>query len=181
VFVDQNKDIIYRLRPRENPRAQGYFMCDEGRFGFHYVNSDHRLMRPMVRGQVEGNGALQHTTYEQALAAVRRALTEAAGRDGGSIAGVLSAFLTCEEAYLLATFLKGLSPSYFLALGPVPIIGEDDTYPKDRHGRPTQPVKFTIRAEKCPNRRGVEEVIRHFEGKVPSFEDVLSQARDGKF
>jgi len=41
-----------------------------------------------------------------------------------------------------------------LALGPVPKIGEDDTYPKDRKGRPVEPVKFTIRAEKCPNRRG---------------------------
>ena len=34
IFVDQNKDIVYRLRPRENPQAQGHFMCDEGRFGY---------------------------------------------------------------------------------------------------------------------------------------------------
>ena len=31
IHVDSNKDIVYRLRPRENPQAQGYFMCDEGR------------------------------------------------------------------------------------------------------------------------------------------------------
>jgi NADH-quinone oxidoreductase subunit G len=180
IFVDQNKDIIYRLRPRENPRAQGYFMCDEGRFGSHYVNSDHRLMRPMVRGQVAGNGALRHANYEEVLPAVRRELAEVAGRDGVLIGGMLSPFLTCEEAYLLATFLKGISSHSLLALGPIPAVGEDDTYPKDRQGRPVQPVKFTIRAEKCPNRRGVEEVIRHFEGKVPSFDDLLALAPDGK-
>jgi NADP-dependent 3-hydroxy acid dehydrogenase YdfG len=66
--------------------------------------------------------------------------------------------LTCEEAYLLAKWMKTLSGQVRLALGPVPVVGEDDTYPKDRRGRPAEPVKFTIRAEKCPNRRGVEEV-----------------------
>src|SRR5262249_11097622 len=180
IFVDQNKDIVYRLRPRENPRAQGYFMCDEGRFGFHYVNSDDRLMRPMVRGQVEGNGALRPISYEEVLPALRSELVEAAGREAASIAGVLSPFLTCEEAYLLTTFLRSISSQTCLAIGPIPAVGEDDTYPKDRKGRSVQPVKFTIRAEKCPNRRGVEEVIRHFQGNVLSFEDLRAQASEGK-
>src|SRR5207302_217559 len=127
-----------------------------------YVNSDRRLLRPWVQGQTKGNGALTPGTYEDVLPAVRRELTEAARRDGSAVAGVLSPFLTCEEAYLLATFLKSISPDVRLALGHIPIVGENDTYPKDRHGRPIQPVKFTIHAEKCPNRRGVEEVIRHF-------------------
>jgi NADH-quinone oxidoreductase subunit G len=67
-----------------------------------------------------------------------------------------------------------------LALGPVLVVGEDDTYPKDRRGRPIQPVKFTIRAEKCPNRRGVEEVLRHFQGEVVRFDDILGAAGDGR-
>ena len=46
------------------------------------------------------------------------------------MAGVLSPFLTCEEAYLLAKYLKGLSGEVRLALGPVPVVGEDDTYPE---------------------------------------------------
>ena len=79
---------------------------------------------------------------------------------------VLSPFLTCEEAYLLATLSQGAVAEVRLALGPVPVVGEDDTYPKDRKGQPVEPVKFTIRAEKCPNRRGVEEVLRHFQGEV---------------
>jgi NADH-quinone oxidoreductase subunit G len=67
-----------------------------------------------------------------------------------------------------------------LALGPVPVVGEDDTYPKDSKGRPVQPVKFTIRAEKCPNRRGVEEVLRHFQGEVVGFDRVLAGAGAGQ-
>jgi NADH-quinone oxidoreductase subunit G len=42
-------------------------------------------------------------------------------------------------------------------------------------------VKFTIRAEKCPNRRGVEAVLRHFAGNVQTMGDVLGRAAAGDF
>ena len=180
IFVDQNKDIVYRLRPRENPQAQGYFICDEGRFGFHYVNSDDRITRPLVRGKSQGDGALTPTSYEAVLPAIRRELTDAAGKGGSTIAGMLSPFLTCEEAYLAAKFLKGMSKDALLALGSVPLVGRDDTYPKDRRGRPVEPVRFTIRAEKCPNRRGVEEVLRHFQGGLLTLEDLLGKVAEGQ-
>jgi NADH-quinone oxidoreductase subunit G len=176
IFVDHNKNIVYRLRPRENPKAQGHFMCDEGRFNYHYVNSDQRLKRPSIR---HDNGPLV-ASWAEVLSGLRRELKEAATGDGSSVAGVLSPFLTCEEAFLLAKFLKGLSGEVRLALGPVPVTGEDDTYPKDRRGRPMQPVKFTIRAEKCPNRRGVEEVLRHFQGEVIGFGEILKSAGEGQ-
>jgi NADH-quinone oxidoreductase subunit G len=179
IFVDHNKDIVYRLRPRENPQAQGYFICDEGRFGFHYVNSDDRITSPLVRGRSQGNGALTPSTYDAVLPAIRQELTDAAGRSGLTIAGMFSPFLTCEEAYLLARFLKGLSKDALLALGSVPLVGQDDTYPKDRRGRPVEPVRFTIRAEKCPNRRGVEEVLRHFQGELLTFDDLLARTGEG--
>jgi NADH-quinone oxidoreductase subunit G len=176
IYLDGNKDIVYRLHPRFNPEAQGYFMCDDGRLGYHYVNADERLQRPALRR----DGNLQPGSWMDVLAALRRDLAEAVRRDGSSVAGVLSPFLTCEEAYLLARYLKGLSGEVRLALGPVPIVGVDDTYPKDRRGRPVQPVKFTIRAEKCPNRRGVEEVLRHYQGDVTRFEEVLRLAGEGR-
>ncbi len=93
---------------------------------------------------------------------------------------VLSPYLTCEEAYLLAKFARGLAPEVGLYLGWVPVQGEDDTYPKDRQGKPVQPVKFTIRAEKCPNRRGVEEVLKHFQGEVMYFDRAIEKAAAGK-
>jgi NADH-quinone oxidoreductase subunit G len=172
IYVDHNKDIVYRLRPRDNPQAQGYFMCDEGRFDYPYINDRRRLTRPLVR---RGGGQVA-LAYEEVLPALRTELREAAARDGSAVAAMLSPFLTCEEAYLLAKFFKGLSGEVRLALGPMPVVGEDDTYPKDRRGRPVQPVKFTIRAEKCPNRRGVGEVLRHFQGEVVTADEVLRQA-----
>jgi NADH-quinone oxidoreductase subunit G len=176
ILVDHNKDIVYRLRPRENPQAQGYFMCDEGRFDYPYINDRRRLTQPLARQ----GGSQVPVGYEQIVPALRQELRDAVARDGSGVAAVLSPFLTCEEAYLLAKFLKGLSGEVRLVLGPVPRRGEDDTYPKDRHGRPVHPVKFTIRAEKCPNRRGVEEVLRHFQGEAAGFEDVLRDVAAGR-
>jgi NADH-quinone oxidoreductase subunit G len=176
VYIDANKDIVYRLRPRYNPQAQGYFMCDDGRLGYHYINLKSRFRQSLIRR----GSALVPADWKEVLPEVRRGLEEAAKRNAAAVAGVLSPFLTCEEAYLLARYLKGLSSEVWLAMGPVPVLGEDDTYPKDRKGRPVQPVKFTIRAEKCPNRRGVEEVLRHFEGGVIPFAEVLRVAGDGR-
>ncbi len=180
IFADQNKDILYRLRPRTNPQAQGDFMCDEGRYGFHYVNSEQRIVRPYVRHAGASNGAAVPVQYADLLPQLRQDLAAAVARDASAVATVLSPFLTCEEAYLLAKYLKGLSGQVRLVLGPVPVVGEDDTYPKDNRGHPVQPVKFTIRAEKCPNRRGVEEVLRHFQGEVLSFESLLPDAEAGR-
>ncbi|MCX7700142.1 MAG: molybdopterin-dependent oxidoreductase [Gemmataceae bacterium] len=176
IHLDTNKDIVYRLRPRENPRAQGWFMCDEGRLGYRYLNSKERLMRPLAGPR----GQLGPKTWREIIPALRRDLADRAGRSPDQVVAILSPWLTCEEAFLLARYIKGLAPTATLALGPVPIRGEDDTYPKDRRGRPMQPVRFTIRAEKCPNRRGVEEVLRHFQGEVIPFDRVRDRFTAGQ-
>ncbi|HBI44715.1 MAG TPA: ferredoxin, partial [Planctomycetales bacterium] len=175
IHLDGNKNVVYRLRPRYNPQAQGHFMCDDGRLGYHYVNSQERFLRPMARR----GGELVAVSWPEITTEIRHAFT-AAAKDAAGVVGVLSPFLTCEEAYLLAKFLKGLSPQVRLALGPVPVVGADDTYPKDRRGQPGQPVKFTIRAEKCPNRRGVEAVLNRFQGKVIGFDEVVQSAAEGR-
>jgi NADH-quinone oxidoreductase subunit G len=177
VFVDSNKNIVYRLRPRFNPQAQGHFMCDEGRWGFHYVNAEERFRRPLVRR----DGTQMATSWAEAIQSIRQEFARAATHNPAGVVGVLSPFLTCEEAYLLARYLKGLSPQVTLVLGPVPIVGQDDTYPKNARGEPMQPVKFTIRAEKCPNRRGVEEILRHFQGEILGFEAITRGAAEGRF
>lgn len=190
IHVDQSDDRVYRLRPRPNPLAQGHFMCDDGRFGFKYIHDENRLAAPRVDGATFASptagedpaagvtdvsyadpwsGVLE-TTRERVRAAVK-------GNPRGFIA-VFSPFMTVEEAYLLAHWLKQLSPRVRLTMGPVPLVGEDDCYPKGRYGEPPSEdqVRFTIRAEKCPNRAGVEAVLQHFEGQVISAESLGERA-----
>ncbi len=176
VTVDQNDDQVYRLKPRENEKAQGHFMCDAGRFGWKYTHSDQRLSKAEART----NGHTTSTDYDAVLASARSALKKAA-QNKGNVAAVLSPWMTVEEAYLLAGFLKGLSSKVTLAMGPVRVEGKDDHFPKDIKGNVIEPVKFTIHAEKAPNRAGVEAVLNHFAGDVMPFEELLRQASSGSF
>jgi NADH-quinone oxidoreductase subunit G len=175
IVVDESDDHVYRLRPRPNPQAQGHFMCDEGRFGWKYIHSDRRLTAPEQRR----DGTVLSRDWDVILPAVRAALATAG--HGKGIAAVLSPWMTLEESYLLVSYLKSLTRNLSLAMGPLRIVGEDDKYPKDVHGRPLEPVKFTIRSEKCPNRRGVEAIVRHFAGDAMPMGDVLGRAAAGDF
>jgi NADH-quinone oxidoreductase subunit G len=177
IAVDESDDHVYRLRPRPNPQAQGHFMCDEGRFGWKYVHSDRRLTVPEHRR----DGAVISRDWDVILPAMQAALVAAGRHKEKAIAAVLSPWMTLEEAYLLVSYLKSLTQNLSLAIGPVRVVGDDDKYPKDVHGRPVEPVKFTIRAEKGPNRRGVEAVLRHFAGDVMPKGDVLGRAAAGDF
>ena len=176
IKVDQNEDVLYRLKPRENPQAQGSFMCDEGRFGWKYVQSDKRLKQPEHRL----SGKTVSTDWDAVLTGVRSALKESEARSPGKFAAVISPWATVEEAYLLAKLAQQVSPKAKLAMGPVRIEGVDDLYPKDVHGKPALPTKFTIRAEKCPNRRGVEAVLKQFAGSVVPFSRILEQIGKGE-
>lgn len=176
ITVDQNEERVYRLHPRTNEKAQGHFMCDEGRFGWKYTHSDQRLTSPEART----NGHVTSSDFDSVLASVRTALKKAA-QGKGKVAAVLSPWMTVEEAYLLAGFLKSLSGEVTLAMGPVRIEGKDDQFPKDVKGNVVEPVKFTIRAEKAPNRAGVEAVLSHFAGDVMPFEELLRLSSTGKF
>ena len=42
---------LIRMTPRHNPDVNGYWMCDIGRFDYHWVESDARLRRPMMRSR----------------------------------------------------------------------------------------------------------------------------------
>ena len=170
IHLDTNKNVVYRLRPRENPNAQGYFMCDDGRLGYHYVNSSNRISKPYMKSE----SGTDLSSWKDILPALRADLIAVASKTPSGIAVMLSPFLTVEEGFLLATFIKSISPKSKLVLGPVPVIGEDDHYPKTR-GSVAPKVKFTIRNEKCPNKKGIEQIIKHFEGDVILVSDYLNK------
>jgi NADH-quinone oxidoreductase subunit G len=155
IDVEENLDTVYRLKPRENPHVNQWWMCDEGRYGFHHVHSDRRLTNVERR---DGND-LVLLEWSQALREIDDRF-----RQAGRVAAVLSPNLTVEEAYLLASYVRSIDPQAPLVLGPATVIGADETF---KNG-------FTIRAEKCPNRRGVEEIVSHLMGRVATLDDLVS-------
>lgn len=182
ISAEENRGQLWRFKPRYNPHVNDYWICDEGRYSYKAANDPALLSAMYVRQQ----GGLQPAPIDQALNTVGRKLKQVVG-DGGTVAGVLSPSLTVEEAYLMASYLKGLDTSSVLVLGPVPTRGQDRTFTPDQtKGRTGDtsfvvPRAFTIRAEKCPNRRGVEAILDHFQGEVIGFGDFLGRARLGDF
>ena len=199
IEVDQNEDHVYRLRPRANPLAQGHFMCDEGRFGFKYVQSPNRLSGPTSKAIntlgaapsaiQNGNGSIAGKLFQPADLAIvdhwpaaiqeaREKIKLAIDSNASGFAAVFSPMMSVEEAYLLASYLKGLNRNVKLLMGPVPVVGQDDCYPKnvDGSGPIAEETKFTIRAEKCPNRLGVEKVLKHFQGAVVAIDEAIRGA-----
>lgn len=46
--------ILRRIMNRFNSQVNGYFLCDRGRFGYAFVNSDRRIRQPRFRPQHSG-------------------------------------------------------------------------------------------------------------------------------
>ncbi len=159
VWIEENQDRIYRLKPRENLLLNKWWMCNEGRYGYHHVHDPRRLTRPRRRE----NGQTVELDPGGLAAELGQRL-----RRAGRLAGVLSPYLTVEEAYLLCKLLRAIDPGAMLVLGPAPSAGQDERFPGG----------FVIAAEKCPNRRGVEEIVAHFTGRVDTLEQLLP-ALDG--
>ncbi|WP_406696086.1 molybdopterin-dependent oxidoreductase [Singulisphaera sp. Ch08] len=182
VSAEENRGQLWRYKPRFNPDVNDYWICDEGRYSYKEAN-DPALLNAMY---VRQDGDLKPASIDQALKDVSRGFAQI-NESGGVVAGILSPFLTVEEAYLLASYLKGLNSANVLALGPVPRVGVDRTFEPDQlKGRTGDtsfvvPRPFTIHSEKCPNRRGVEAILEHFQGQVIDFASISGRAAHGEF
>jgi NADH-quinone oxidoreductase subunit G len=182
ISADENKGVLWRFKPRSNPHVNDYWICDEGRYSYKAANDPNLLAAMYVRKQDD----LTPVPIDEALGAVDTGLKQIQ-QQGGLVAGILSPFLTVEEAYLMARYIKGLSPANALALGPVPVRGSDVTFKPDQTKGRTGDTSFvvsrpfTIRAEKCPNRKGVEAILEHLQGTVIGFDEIARRIAGGEF
>jgi len=171
IFTEHNQDTVYRLKPRENPQVNTWWICDEGRYGWHHLHDDSRILAAGHRaapGSPTGNGhgaaAFKPVEWADVVTGLRADLERA-----GRLAVAVSPMLTLEEASMLCEVARSIDADAFLALGHVPVIGDDETFPSG----------FTIRGEKCPNRKGVEEVLASFGAGGRSWHDLLAHVAAG--
>jgi NADH-quinone oxidoreductase subunit G len=92
---------LVRITPRLNPDVNGYWMCDIGRFDYHWIEGDDRLQRPLVRnaGPAGTPGALEPTDWREALAKTTDRITAAGGP--GALRFLVSAHASVEELFLI--------------------------------------------------------------------------------
>lgn len=165
ISIEHNEGRIYRVKPRTNLEVNKWWISDEIRYGWKFVHRDDRLRSP--RRMM--HGAPIDCDWNKACAAAADLLRTTVRQHGaGSLGLVISPMLTCEEAYLLTRLVGQLDDDATVAVGPIPMQGQDKTFPGG----------YTVSAEKCPNSRGVRRAASQLVEEVLSFEDLLARLSD---
>ncbi len=175
IRIDHNLGRVWRAKPRFNPHVNGWWICDEGRFCWDLVYDDRRLAQATVRR----GGSSTPAEWQDVPGIVRSHFERAGQVDGGKQVGVaVSPFMSCEETWLLASFIRDVAPNAMFVVVPSPKRGEDEVFPI---GTPRERAKFVINAEKAPNRQGVEKVILHASGRhAATFQDFIAEIGSGR-
>jgi NADH-quinone oxidoreductase subunit G len=122
---------VLRIKPRYNADVNRWWICDEGRYGFGWVDRG-RLTAVRRRGG--------DATWDEAISAIVPALARFRG-NGARLGVVASPQLTTEELYLVREiFGTGLGARVTASVPAVPGYSDD----------------FLIKADKTPNTRGAE-------------------------
>jgi len=141
ISVEHNDGRVYRVKPRPNAEVNQWWITDEVRYGWKFAHSEARLTMPAIKGRDAFDPLEPAKAWSEAVAAVDAAMTRLSAVEKKGLALLVSPMLSCEDAYHLARYALSVDPEALLAVGPVPVSGEDKTF---RGG-------FTIRAEKAPN------------------------------
>jgi NADH-quinone oxidoreductase subunit G len=89
---------LIRMTPRQNPDVNGYWMCDIGRFDYHWVEGDRRLHQPHVKRGTSWNAA----PWADVLSAVKEAVDTHGGP--AKVRFLVSAHASLEELFVLRQF-----------------------------------------------------------------------------
>lgn len=84
---------IKRIMPRQNEQVNEIWMCDKGRFAYHFADSPDRLKTPLVRS----DSGLKETGWDDALEAAAAEIREA----GSGLVTLASGRLTNEDLFNL--------------------------------------------------------------------------------
>ena len=136
VTVDHRDGVTYRYKPRHNPDVNQYWMCDKGRLSYHALN-ENRLLKAMIGGKETPVGL----ALDEFVAKIKSTV-EAYGAD--AVAFVGSAHATIEANFVLKRLAsETVKTSSLWGVTLTPDGKSDD---------------FLIKADKTPNRRGVQFV-----------------------
>jgi NADH-quinone oxidoreductase subunit G len=102
---------LRRIRNRYHGEVNRYFLCDRGRYGYEFVNSDQRIRRPLLR---DGNGETKPVNRDAALQRAASLLAEGKHVIGiGSPRASLEANFALREVVGPEQFYLGVSENDF--------------------------------------------------------------------
>jgi NADH-quinone oxidoreductase subunit G len=133
---------LVRFTPRLNPDVNGYWMCDIGRFDYHWIEGEDRLQRPLER---DGNGHLQPVSWHELNSKLSDRLAGASASNPDGVRFLLSAHASHEELFLFRRLTDELLGDSLEAV-----------HLSWRHQPKTQPPQttFKVPATDAPNVNG---------------------------
>ena len=126
---------IARIKPRHNPDVNQWWMCDDGRYGFRWIDDESRLLVPTRRAA----GKDVALGWDAATAALVEALKRYRPEEIGILA---SPQMSNEDLFALQRVAAQLGIGGIDHRVPPRVAGDEDN--------------LLIRADKNPNRRGAE-------------------------
>jgi NADH-quinone oxidoreductase subunit G len=132
---------LIRFTPRSNPAVNDYWMCDIGRFEYHWIEGEDRLRKPLARRE---DGSLEPVTWHELHSKLRDRLAAAGGANPDGVRFLLSAHASHEELFLFRRLAEELvGNTHALAVG-------------WRYQPKAQPerTKFKVSAVDAPNVNG---------------------------
>ncbi len=131
-----------RVTPRFTPDVNGYWMCDIGRFDYHWVESDARLTQPLIRAS---NGVQQPANWHEVFRAIDAKLIGPGGVANGGLQFLASAHASLEELHVLKQLVAGTGSTLSM------------TWKSSEKVQPAD-AKFKVPAVDAPNVNGAQDL-----------------------
>ena len=162
---------LVRMTPRLNPAVNDYWMCDIGRFNYHWLESDQRLRRPMLR-----QGALlEKVSWHDVEPRLRDRIQEAGSADPSSVRFLVSAHADTETLFVLKEMVTGL-------VGADGLAGVGVAWTRSEKPQPAA-SKFKVPATNAPNVNGARDLgyqVGDGNDGMPRLDALRSAVESGK-
>jgi NADH-quinone oxidoreductase subunit G len=96
---------LIRFTPRFNPEVNDYWMCDIGRFEYHWIEGDDRVRKPLAR---DGNGVQHPVSWHDVNAKLADRLAAAGTSNPDGVRFLVSAHASHEELFLFTRLAEEL-------------------------------------------------------------------------
>jgi NADH-quinone oxidoreductase subunit G len=160
-----------RITPRFNPDVNSYWMCDIGRFDYHWVESDRRLTQPLVRA---ANGVQQPVNWHDVWRTLATRLAEPAGGKGAAqvdgLKFLVSAHASLEELHMLKRLAQKLD-------APISV-----TWKTSEKSQPAG-TRFKVPVLDAPNVNGARDLnlnVPADDATAPNLTGLRSAVEDGQ-
>jgi NADH-quinone oxidoreductase subunit G len=99
---------LVRFTPRFNPEVNSYWMCDIGRFEYHWIEGDDRVRKPLERRGGGEAAALEPVSWRELFSKLLDRLAAAGRSNPDSVRFLLSAHASHEELFLFRRLTEEL-------------------------------------------------------------------------